>query len=172
MQASSNHTSVANQSTSTPTLSPFHEEILTSLFQSGCHINSLLLDGKLTPSQLLAFANDPAVKQVLEAWESLQELHQRMLGRQAQITAAAHLDGAISDANATPEARRAATTLTKLTTHMIKPSRLHASPAPSVGSGGGGRAQQGRRGRSATTTPTRATTSTPKPTLQPLANSA
>ncbi len=128
------HTSSIQHNDTAPILSPAHEALLAELFTTGCHIDALLESHNLTPSQFLAFVTDPAVMQTLDAWEALQERHHRILARQAQLVAADHLDASLLKAHPTPEARRVATTLTKLTTHMISPTKRRPSePAARAG---------------------------------------
>ena len=127
--------------TSTNNQTPSHQDLLAELFDSGCDINSLIQHYKLTPDQFLAFAKDPKVIEILDAWEAFQERHQRVQARQHQAGAAGFLHQAIMDAPTTIESRRAATALARLATIMQDPPKRRkpgiaaraetvASPAP------------------------------------------
>ena len=109
--------------TSTNNQTPSHQDLLAELFESGCDINSLIQHYKLSPAQFLAFAKDPLVIEILDAWEAFQERHQRVQARQHQAGAAGFLHQAIMDAPTTIESRRAATALARLATIMQDPPK-------------------------------------------------
>jgi hypothetical protein len=104
-----------------PITSPSHETLLADLFELNFRIEDLIAKHSLTPAQFLAFAKDPVVVETLDAFESLQQRHQRIAARQHQAGAAGHLHQSILDAPSTIETRRAATALARLTTQMQSP---------------------------------------------------
>ena len=104
-----------------PITSPSHDTLLADLFELNFRIEDLIAKHSLTPAQFLAFAKDPLVVETLDAFESLQQRHQRITARQHQAGAAGHLHQSILDAPSTIETRRAATALARLTTQMQSP---------------------------------------------------
>ncbi|XVJ59590.1 MAG: hypothetical protein HEQ23_09360 [Tepidisphaera sp.] len=158
----------------TPPSPPTHEKLLIDLFEFNLNIQELIRFHDLTPAQFLAFSKDTTVRETLDAFEAFQAREQRILARQAQSSAAGHLNQSIMDAPNTIEARRAATALARLTTLMQpRPARSPragacrpaiSSPArerdgegaessrplasPARGGGGGGAESSRRRGSS------------------------
>ena len=102
---------------------PSHEALLADLFELNFRIEDLIAKHELTPAQFLAFSEDETVRKTLDAFESLQTRHQRILARQHQAGAVGYLHQCIMDAPSTIETRRAATALARLTTIMLAPPR-------------------------------------------------
>jgi hypothetical protein len=102
---------------------PSHEALLADLFELNFRIEDLIAKHELTPAQFLAFSEDETVRKTLDAFESLQTRHQRILARQHQAGAVGYLHQCIMDAPSTVETRRAATALARLTTIMLAPPR-------------------------------------------------
>jgi hypothetical protein len=100
---------------------PSHEALLADLFELNFRIEDLIAKHELTPAQFLAFSEDETVRKTLDAFESLQTRHQRILARQHQAGAVGYLHQCIMDAPSTIETRRAATALARLTTQMQSP---------------------------------------------------
>jgi hypothetical protein len=134
---------------------PSHEALLADLFELNFRIEDLIAKHELTPAQFLAFSEDETVRKTLDAFESLQTRHQRILARQHQAGAVGFLHQCIMDAPNTIETRRAATALARLTTIMLAPPQR----ARSASKADPAQTQQPTTSPNPTTTPTPATSS-------------
>ncbi len=140
---------------------PSHEALLADLFELNFRIEDLIAKHELTPAQFLAFSEDETVRKTLDAFESLQTRHQRILARQHQAGAVGYLHQCIMDAPSTIETRRAATALARLTTIMLAPPRPIRARRASEGD------PEQTQQPTTTPNPTNSTNSAPNPPTTP-----
>jgi hypothetical protein len=119
-----------NHAPASPKPPPTHDFLLAELFAINGDIDTLIETHALTPDQFLAFAKDDKVREALDAWELMQERHQRILARQCQADAAIYLRQSSADTTNPVEIRRAATILARLSALMLAPPRRR-KPTPS-----------------------------------------